>query len=123
MTQATVYNKIPPGTTCEEASPQSGHRYIACGQPAVAIVAKEHRAIPMCKSCTVRNARDNGAALIYSTDAGLKQQMKDKTIKTATHPDPREAASAGRQESIAEPVPPGGGATNEVPEPKKNEQD
>ncbi len=126
MTQipfVTVFNKIPPDTLCQEASPQSGHRYIACGAPAVAIVARENRAYAMCKSCAVRAARDNGAAMIYSTDASLKKMMKNRTIKTTTHPDPREAASLGRQQSIAEPVPPGGSGTFEVPDIDPEDKD
>lgn len=86
----TKFDSIDASQTCQEASSQSGHRYIACGMKACAIVSSYGVAYYMCFDCTMRNLRERGAALIYATDKGLARMIADKTVKVIAAPDLRD---------------------------------
>jgi len=73
---------IPEGQPCQEASPMSGHRYFACGAPAVTIIDHgDERSYYMCYRCAMHNLRNRGASIIYSTDEVISKMMRDGTIK------------------------------------------
>ena len=57
---------VPDGATCQEVSILSGQFYIACGQPAVAIVyhEKDRRGYYMCEMCACHNVRNRGGKLV-----------------------------------------------------------
>lgn len=84
---------IPGGQRCQEASPMSGHRYFACGRPAVTIIENgDERPYYMCRGCAFHNLRNRGASIIYSTDVDIQKMMRDKTIKVKNMPRPKVAA-------------------------------
>jgi len=86
----TTFNSIDKDATCQEASPMSGNRYIACAEPARAIVASDGRAYLMCAACAVHNLRNRGAALIFATDVRLKRMIANKEVKVVKAPDGRD---------------------------------
>lgn len=62
----------PPGTKCEEASPQSHQFYIACGKPAEFIVQYLHGGEPpyaMCAACAEHNVLNRGAQYLMREEA------------------------------------------------------
>ena len=75
------------GQTCQGESPHSGHRYIACGAPAVAIIDValidngNSRAYAMCLRCAMSSLRFRGASVIHSKDQSLRQRMKDGSVR------------------------------------------
>ena len=54
------------GIDCQEASPMSVSKYIACGAPAEALVwhEKDKRVYPMCKACAFHNIHHRGGRLL-----------------------------------------------------------
>lgn len=67
---------IPKGARCQEASIFSRENYIACGQPAVAIVyhPKEHRGYYMCLGCADHNLHNRGGKLVVSINKALAKR-------------------------------------------------
>ncbi len=57
---------IPDDAVCQEASWLSKLRYIACGQPAVAIIRhdKDQRSYYMCGPCANHNVRSRGGKVV-----------------------------------------------------------
>lgn len=88
----TDFKKIPKDAKCQEASPMSGMRYIACGGPAVAIIASDHRAYLMCFDCAMHNLRNRGAAVIYANDPVLQKMIKDRSVRVVAEPELRKGA-------------------------------
>lgn len=73
---------VPKEATCQEASPQSGHRYFPCGDDASSIIDNgDARPYYMCTPCAMHNLRNRGASLIFSIDPGLKKMMAEGSVK------------------------------------------
>lgn len=101
----TEFDKIPKDTACQARSPMSGMRYIACGKPAVAIVASGGQSFFMCQDCTFHHLREHGAGVIFSTDAELKRRMKNGSVKIVKGPDARQSPGIGNSSVVEGKLP------------------